>query len=260
MSKESQLAELMSKDKDLVRRVSGIEVEEITLTKKGALGDEADAVLLFKEDGEAEVKEANKEEVAELEKEVVTEDVVEDVVEETAELEKTVDSAPVKDMPSPEDAIALLKDGELSDEQKEAVLDLALGLCSTTDLTKADDTESVATESSAVFPEEAMNLLKSMSEALTKLTTSTPALVEDEVVIEKDDTKPEAVAEPKLSVLQQADQLLRKSLDDKKAQGRALQDADVLKRLGDLAEGFANISKLEAETRRTLDRACGKDA
>ena len=65
---------------------------------------------------------------------------------------------------------------------------------------------------------------------------------------------------PQLSVIEKADMLLRKSLEDKKAHGRATQDAAVLKKIEEVAGIMSGISNDLNETRRTLDRACGKDA
>tara|TARA_R110000824_G_scaffold172833_3_gene350805 strand:+ start:3665 stop:4639 length:975 start_codon:yes stop_codon:yes gene_type:complete len=137
---EKKLEEIMSKDKSLVRRVSDIEVEEVTLTKKGALGDEADAVILYKED-EKETPEV-KEEVAELEKEQWIEETTEEVVEETAELEKEDIAEEATDGKAEMDfdsAISFIQKGELTDEQKQSVLDTALVMFDAADLEKEED-------------------------------------------------------------------------------------------------------------------------
>lgn len=62
-----KLAKIIQSDPDMVRRASDIEVDEVTLTKKGALGDQADAVILFKEEGEKS-DDTKEDEAVELEK------------------------------------------------------------------------------------------------------------------------------------------------------------------------------------------------
>tara|TARA_R110002096_G_scaffold66682_5_gene162274 strand:+ start:6164 stop:7093 length:930 start_codon:yes stop_codon:yes gene_type:complete len=137
MSKQSELASLIQKN-DLVRRVSDIEVEEITLTKKGALGDEADAIILFKEDNSEEIEQADKEVSVELEK-TGDEEVADDVASVEVELEKATEEVADKPELTCEDALQLLKSQELTDEQKDSVLQFASSLFEDVDLVKEDE-------------------------------------------------------------------------------------------------------------------------
>jgi hypothetical protein len=264
MSQE-KLAKLMSKDKSLVRRVSDIEVDEITLTKKGALGDEADAVLLFKEDESLteESEEVTEESSAVLEKE---EESVkpEGGTEEVAELEKEVEEVETPEAMTVDAAVAFLTKEDLSDEQKNQIADLAIGLLDTADLGKVSDSDEDSTgvttspEAASAFPEEAMTLLKSISESIQSLAKPDNSDLNDEVVIEKEEIQDPVKEEE--GILDVADQILRKSQDEKKAHGRAAQDAEVMKKLGALATSLSGFQERFENTQRTLDRACGRDA
>lgn len=248
MSPEAKLAKKIASDPTLKRRVADIEVEEITLTKKGALGDVADAVVLLKE-GEPDTAPVEKpeEEVA-LEKE--------EAVEESAVVEEVVLDA--------DSAVSFLKKESLTDEQKEAVLDLALSLHDSADLEKdleptdSETTEAVAPVAEAgSFPAEAMELLKTMNETLSKLV---PDEDEDEESEEVSLTKGVEPATPEPSVIEVAEQLLRKSQDEKRAQGRAKQEADVQNQIKVLSDVLSDLGTGFAKTQRTLLRELGEDA
>lgn len=257
MSKENKLAQLMSKDKTLVRRVSDIEVDEITLTKKGALGDEADAVLLFKED--EPVAEESTEDAAVLEKEEVATDEV--VATGETVLEKEADEEVSEVTLDVDTAVAFLAKEELSDEQKNQIADLAIGLLDSADLGKATDTDDevlAPAEAATEFPEEAMNLLKSISESIQLL--ASPKELEKEVQVAKEDTEELTEVADEVCFLDAADQLLRKSQDEKRAQGRAAQETAVANSMASLASTLNSLNEKFTNTQRTLDRACGKDA
>lgn len=256
MSKQNELANLIQKN-DLVRRVSDIEVEEITLTKKGALGDEADAIILFKEDNSEEVEQAEKEVSVELEK-TGDEEVTDDVASTEVELEKATEEVADKPELTCEDALQLLKSQELTDEQKDSVLQFASSLFEDVDLVKEDEVASPAEE--PITSAEAVQLLKSIKESIDNMSLKRESeevavddIVSEPVVIEKEIEKP-------VSVLDEVDQILRKSQDEKLAQGRASQDAAILEKLDKLASEMAGIQEKFNRTRRTLDRACGEDA
>jgi hypothetical protein len=249
MSKHKELANHIQKN-DLVRRVADIKVEEITFAEKGALGDEADAVLLFKEDVEAVTGDTATDVAAE---EAVEETVVVEDVSAEAELEKTTEE--VAPEMTCEDAIALLKAQELTDEQKDSVLSFASSLFEDVDLVKEDESTSNAVSEVADEPESVMQLLKSIKESLDNLQVKPePVVAEDEpVLIEKE-------LETPVSFLDEVEQLLRKSQDEKMAHGRATQDSVIMQKLDDLATKMAGFHDKFESTRRTLDRACGEDA
>lgn len=256
MSKQNELANHIQKN-DLVRRVSDIEVEEITLTKKGALGDEADAIILFKEDNSEEIEQAEKEEPVELEK-TGDEKVTEEVVSTEVELEKATEEVADKPELTCEDALQLLKSQELTDEQKDSVLQFASSLFEDVDLVKEDEVASSIGE--AVTSAEVVQLLKSIKESIDNMSLKRESeevavgdIVSEPVVIEKEFEKP-------VSFLDEVEQLLRKSQDEKMAQGRASQDSVIMKKLDDLATKMAGFHEKFESTRRTLDRACGEDA
>lgn len=233
---EDKLARIMSKDKSLVRRVSDIEVEEITLTKKGAIGDEADAVLLFKEQVETEdaLSENSEDEVVDE----VPDDVAEEVTEEVADL--------AKEEPTFEDAISLMKSDTLTDEQKEQIVDLALSFAQPADLEKDETVDSV-------FPEEAMSLLKSINDTVQSLVTSKEDIeIEPEVELTKQ--------EPEEPLLHKVGSILRKAQEERKAQGRAKQDADFVGGVTSLSRSLKELSDNIEKTKRSLNRACGQDA
>ena len=253
-----KLAKIIQSDPDMVRRASDIEVDEVTLTKKGALGDQADAVILFKEDAEeqpdgAVSDEATEEEVAVVEKEEP------EVV------------APKLDF---ESAVSFIRKSELTEEQRTSLVDMALELNQSADIEKTGNETGTAATIESVFPEEAMNLLKSMSESLSKLTAppnpmyiSTAKLTEDETLgtlgepaeIVKSEETTEAKA-PVSSLAESVGARLLKAQEERLAQGRAEQDASLLNAVGSLSASLEAVTqKLEASGKK-LNRACGQDA
>ena len=245
MSSESKLANFMDKNKDLVRQTADIEVDEITFAKSGALGEEANAVVMLKSDS-LESEEVDKEEPAAIEKSNETELVAEEL---------TFD-----------DAVSLIRKSELTDEQKSSLVDLTLEVAGEADIEKQDTFPG--------FTESTLELLNSMNCSIQKLLEKTEAVtgtgfqatnpvtdIPEATGTEKESVELKKESEvPQLSVIEKADMLLRKSLEDKKAHGRASQDAAVLKKIEEVAGIMSGISNNLNETRRTLDRACGKDA
>jgi len=260
---EKKLAEIMSKDKDLVRRVSDIEVEEVTLTKKGALGDEADAVILYKEEDEKQ-DEVKEDEVADLEKEAVTEDTTEEAAEEVVELEKEEVAEDATDGNIEMDfdsAISFIQKGELTDEQKQSVLDTALVMFDAADLEK----EQPAPEVSA-FPEEAMDLLKSIHGLLEKELPEqfknkkkSDEDSEEDDSEDKEDKKPEFLKK-EVDVLGDVDRLLREADEAKLEKQRSEQEAAINSKLDELSSVLSGLAEKHTETQRRLARECGIDA
>lgn len=268
---EKKLEEIMSKDKSLVRRVSDIEVEEVTLTTKGALGDEADAVILYKEDNE----ETKEEEVADLEKEATAEETAEETTEEAAEevveLEKEEVAEEAKDGNIEMDfdsAISFIQKGELTDDQKQSVLDAALVMFDAADLEK----EQPVTES---FPEEAMQLLKSIHESIEQrlpaVADSKEEPVEEKAADLEKDLDDEAASiddkedktdflKKEVSVIDDVDRLLQDAKEIKLKKQRSEQEAAVNKKLDEMSSVLSGLTEKFTETQRRLARECGIDA
>lgn len=305
---EKKLEEIMSKDKSLVRRVSDIEVEEVTLTKKGALGDEADAVILYKEEDE-KTDAVTEDEAAILEKETT-----EEVAEEVAELEKEEVAEDTKDGNIEMDfdsAISFIQKGELSDEQKQAVLDTALVIFDAADLEKEEVAPEVAPEvkeklifetdqrlspeqvaglqkqikeqheaccksgepmivhsgvklvKSSEFPTEAMELLKSIHGLLEKELPEQfkkKKKKSEDSVDDKEDKKPEFLKKEETSVVDNVEQLLRKSQEARLAKERSDKEAAVHNKLNEMSSVLSGLTEKFTETQRRLDRECGIDA
>lgn len=259
---EKKLAEIMSKDKSLVRRVSDIEVEEVTLTKKGALGDEADAVILYKEEGE-KTSDIPEDEVATLEKETT-----EEAIEEVAELEKEEVAENAKDGNIEMDfdsAISFIQKGELSDEQKQAVLDTALVMFDAADLEK--DAEPMP--DSADFQKDVMESLgnihglleKALPEQFKKKKKSEDDNEKSEDSDDdKEDKKPEFLKKEELSVVDTVDQLLRKSQEARLAKEKSDKEAAVQNKLNEMSSVLSGLTEKFTETQRRLNRECGIDA
>ena len=262
---EKKLEEIMSKDKSLVRRVSGIDVEEVTLTKKGALGDEADAVILYKEEDE-KANDVKEDEVAELEKEQET---TEEATEEVAELEKeevaedTTDGNVEMDFDS---AISFIQKGELTDEQKQSVLDTALVMFDAADLEK----EAAEPEASEVVDllkqilekvspsEETPELEKEIPEQFKKKEKKTDDNSEEGE--DKEDKKPEFLKKEEVSVIDKVEQALRESKAAKLAKEQSDKEAEVHNKLNEMSSVLSGLTKKFTETQRRLSRECGIDA
>jgi hypothetical protein len=248
MTLENKLASLMKKDPTLVRRVSDIEVEEITLTKKGAIGDEADAVLLFKES--VEVDRTEEEEEVSLEKDdSVTEP------EATVEAEPEVVELTKEEVEEPlpvsfDVAVSFLKKESLSDDQKNTIIDLALGFAGSADLEKESETSALPTTS-----DEVMQLLKSMNTAITKLAEKDTAVS----VVAVTETVKESIPE-KRSLLSEVGASLRKAQDERSAHGRAKQDSDFMDVISKLNMALSEVSQKMDVSKKNLNRACGQDA
>ena len=255
---EAKLAKIIQDDPSLVRRSSDIEVDEVTLTKKGALGDQADAVMLLKQTEEASPDE------------LVADEVATEEVAEVAVLEK---EEPTGEVVLPEidfeSAVAFIRKGELTDDQKTSLVDMALELNQAVDLEKSGDDVEMATiepVSESAFPAEAMEMLKSMSESLAKLTApaveSTDNLTEvaDEPaeLIKSEETNTEDIVVPSLA--DSVGMRLLKAQEERLAQGRAEQDASLLNAVSSLSASLSAVTqKLEASGQK-LSRACGQDA
>jgi hypothetical protein len=120
--------------------------------------------------------------------------------------------------------------------------------------------------SESAFPAEAMEMLKSMSESLAKLTApaieSTDNLTEvaDESaeLIKSEETNTEDIVVPSLA--DSVGMRLLKAQEERLAQGRAEQDASLLNAVSSLSASLSAVTqKLEASGQK-LSRACGQDA
>jgi hypothetical protein len=265
---EAKLAKIIQDDPSLVRRSSDIEVDEVTLTKKGALGDQADAVMLLKQTEEASPDE------------LVADEVATEEVAEVAVLEK---EEPTGEVVLPEidfeSAVAFIRKGELTDDQKTSLVDMALELNQAVDLEKSGDDVEMATiepVSESAFPAEAMEMLKSISEAVSGSTPSISLNAEqvhqlwanlaaqhriEELPVElikSDETNTEDIVVPSLA--DSVGMRLLKAQEERLAQGRAEQDASLLNAVSSLSASLSAVTqKLEASGQK-LSRACGQDA
>ena len=257
---EAKLAKIIQDDPSLVRRSSDIEVDEVTLTKKGALGDQADAVMLLKQTEEASPDE------------LVADEVATEEVAEVAVLEK---EEPTGEVVLPEidfeSAVAFIRKGELTDDQKTSLVDMALELNQAVDLEKSGDDVEMATiepVSESAFPAEAMEMLKSISDAISKISVESMIKVGDSTIEEKleesaeliksEETNTEDIVVPSLA--DSVGMRLLKAQEERLAQGRAEQDASLLNAVSSLSASLSAVTqKLEASGQK-LSRACGQDA
>jgi hypothetical protein len=258
---EAKLAKIIQSDPSLVRRASDIEVDEVTLTgiDNGALGAQANAVVLLKQTEEASPDE------------LVADEVATEEVAEVAVLEK---EEPTEEVALPEidfdSAVAFIRKEELTDDQKTSLVDMALELNQAADLEKSGNDEdtpaTIEPVAESAFPAEAMEMLKSMSESLAKLTApaieSTDNLTEvaDESaeLIKSEETNTEDIVVPSLA--DSVGMRLLKAQEERLAQGRAEQDASLLNAVSSLSASLSAVTqKLEASGQK-LSRACGQDA
>jgi len=299
---EEKLKTLMAKNPDLVRRVSGIEVEEITMTKQGALGDEADTVLLFKSDEEPSVASLvsdawpTRDSLVELSKEIdpelLTDGVPFDVAfkkedgtfgvyikkeDGPAQLSFSLSGdfsseaywvqkacEPVEPELCFGDVKAVLEKAVLTEDEKTDLVDITLRLAGEEAvLEKADEIDETKDNNDVA------TLLKGFGDIVAENTAALKSLISDRVaaeliaVNEQPTTleKSEPVeAAPVLDVLAQAEQLLRKSRNDKAAQGRVAAGELAARKIEDLSQAVKGLSDRFSETNRKLLRACGQDA
>ena len=257
---EAKLAKIIQSDPTLVRRASDIEVDEVTLTgiDNGALGAQANAVVLLKQADDSD---------GAVTDEVSDEPAVEGVAtEEVAVLEK---ETPAVEVALPEidfdSAVAFIRKSELTDDQKTSLVDVALELNQAAGLEKSGNDEDISatieTVAESAFPAEAMELLKSISETLSKLTAPAEILevTEESAELTKStETNTEDIVVPSLA--DSVGMRLLKAQEERRAQGRAEQDASLLNAVSSLSASLSAVTqKLEASGQK-LSRACGQDA
>lgn len=249
MSGEKKLAAIIQADPTMVRRSSDIEVDEITLTKQGALGDQADAIVLLKETVEEVVEET-------AEEAVITEEAV--AVLEKEEPTEEVAPAPELDFDT---AVAFLQKCVLTEDQKSSLVDVTLDLSQSLEKSGNDTPDITEPVVESAFPTEAMELLKSLVEAVAKLSpqeTTTEELEVTEAVIAKSEDNTKDIVVPSLA--DSVGMQLLKAQDERKAQGRAEQDASLMNAVSSLSASLSAVTaKLEASGQK-LNRACGQDA
>jgi len=291
---EAKLAKIIQSDPTLVRRASDIEVDEVTLTgiDNGALGAQANAVVLLKQADEQSTGEDAPD--GAVTDEVADESVVEELTanEEVAVLEK---EDVTEEVTLPEidfdSAVAFIRKSELTDDQKTSLVDVALELNQAADIEKSGNDEDISatieTVAGLAFPAEAMEMLKSISDAISKISVESMIKVGDSTLEEKLDSAIKAGAMTPAEVRKEmglpplgatkstetntedivvpslADSVgmrLLKAQEERRAQGRAEQDASLLNAVSSLSASLSDVAqKLEASGQK-LSRACGQDA
>lgn len=200
----------------------------------------------------------------------LTKESTEEAAKSVAELEKeevagdTTDGNTEMDFDS---AISFIQKGELTDEQKQSVLDTALVMFDAADLEK----EAAEPESSEVVDllkqilekvspeEETPELEKELPEQFKKKKKKTED-GDSEEDDDKEDKKPEFLKKEEVSVMDTVEQLLRKSQEEKSAKERTATETAVLEKMAELSSVLSGLSAKFTESKRTLDRACGIDA
>ena len=164
------------------------------------------------------------------------------------------------------DVRAVLEKSSLTEDEKTDLVDIALRIAGEEAvLEKADEIDEEAKDNNDVA-----TLLKGFGDLIAENTAALKSLVgglaaetdsevaESSAVLNKSDVPDEPA--PELDVLARAEQLLRKSRDDKESQGRAAAGGLAARKIEELSQAVIGLSDRFSETNRKLLRACGQDA